>query len=114
MARRKDRVAPPPAAGGWDFRFANNAAASGWAQVCAAATNNARAAWEAITTDPRRRSRRQHPLKDSLGQRDVNGTKMQQWQYEVTAAGRLWYCIDDANRTVWMTAVHVGHPKATE
>ena len=43
-----------------------------------------------------------------------DGTEMQQWQYEVTAGGRIWYCIDDANRTVWMTAVHVGHPKATE
>lgn len=52
MARRKDRVAPHPAAGEWDFRFASNAAASGWAQVCAAAPRNARAAWEAITTDP--------------------------------------------------------------
>ena len=114
MARRRDRVAPPPAAGGWDFRFANTAAVSGWAQVCATTPSNARAAWEAITSDPHQRTQRQHQLKDSLGQRLVNGTEMQQWQYEVTAGGRIWYCIDDANRTVWMTAVHVGHPKATE
>jgi len=39
---------------------------------------------------------------------------MEQWQYEVTAAGRLWYCIDDEQRTVWLTDAHVGHPKATE
>ena len=25
MPKRKERVAPPPAAGGWDFRYANNA-----------------------------------------------------------------------------------------
>ena len=114
MARRKDRVAPPPAAGGWDFRFASNATASGWAQVCSTSPGNARSAWDAITSDPRRRSRRQHPLKDSLGRRVVDGAEMEQWQYEVTAGGRIWYCIDDANRTVWMTAVHLGHPKATE
>ena len=37
-----------------------------------------------------------------------------QWQYEVTAGGRIWYCIDDDKKTVWLTAVHIGHPKATE
>jgi hypothetical protein len=36
------------------------------------------------------------------------------WQYEVTAAGRLWYCIDDQHRTVWLTDATTGHPKATE
>jgi len=44
----------------------------------------------------------------------VNGTEMQQWRYEVTAGGRTWYCIDDPNRTVWMTAAHTSHPKVTE
>lgn len=27
---------------------------------------------------------------------------MEQWQYEVTEGGRLWYCIDDGRRTVWL------------
>jgi hypothetical protein len=39
---------------------------------------------------------------------------MEQWQYEVTGGGRLWYCIDDADRTVWLTDAMAGHPKATE
>lgn len=39
---------------------------------------------------------------------------MEQWQYEVTGAGRLWYCIDDGQRIVWLTEATVGHPKATE
>jgi hypothetical protein len=39
---------------------------------------------------------------------------MEQWQYEVTSAGRLWYCIDDKRRTVWLTDAMPGHPKATE
>ena len=25
-----------------------------------------------------------------------------------------WYCIDGDKKTVWLTAVHIGHPKATE
>lgn len=114
MARRRERVAPPPAPGGWDFRYTTSDAAKGWAQLCTAAPANARAAWKAITGEPRHRSQRQHPLRGGLGRRTINGTDMEQWQYEVTAGGRIWYCIDDLNRTVWMIAVHLGHPKATE
>lgn len=112
--KRRERVAPPPAPRGWDFRYATNDAARGWEQVCSAAASNARTAWERITDDPRRRDSRQHPLKGSLGARPVNGIELEQWQYEVTGGGRLWYCIDDDSRTVWLTAASVGHPKATE
>jgi hypothetical protein len=31
----------------------------------------------------------------SLGTRSVNGEMLEQWQYEVTGGGRLWYCIDN-------------------
>lgn len=44
----------------------------------------------------------------------MNGEPMEQWQYEVTGGGRLWYCIDDEKRTVWLTEAAPGHPKATE
>jgi hypothetical protein len=114
MAKRRERVAPPPDVGGWDFRFATNDAAKGWEEICSTAASNARMAWERITGDPRQRDGRQHPLKGSLGTRVVNGAAMEQWQFEVTAGGRIWYCIDDDNTTVWMTDAHVGHPKATE
>ena len=114
MPKRRERVAPPPSARGWDFRYATNDAARGWAQLCATAQGNARTAWEAITRDPRRRGDRQHPLRSSLGRRSLNGVEMEQWQYEITSGGRIWYCIDDAARTVWMTEAHTGHPKTTE
>lgn len=113
MPKRKERVAPP-ASGGWDFRFATNDAIKGWEQICSAAAANARIAWERITADPRQRDSRQHPLKGALGSRMVNGVEMEQWQYEVTAGGRIWYCIDGDRRTVLMTDASVGHPKATE
>ena len=80
----------------------------------AAAPCNARTAWERITTEPRGRSERQHPLRGSLGTRLVNGETLEQWQYEVTGAGRLWYCIDDQRRIVWLIDATTGHPKATE
>lgn len=114
MPKRKERVAPPPAAGGWDLRYATSDAVSGWERVCAAAPGNARTAWERITTDPRDRNDRQHPLRGTLSTRLVNGDTLEQWQYEVTGAGRLWYCIDDPHRTVWLTHATTGHPKATE
>lgn len=114
MPKRKERVAPPAASGGWDCRYATSDAVKGWEQVCAAAPANARVAWERLTADPRQRDSRQHPLKGALAARTVNGNDLEQWQYEVTAGGRIWYCIDDDRRTVWLTAAEVGHPKATE
>jgi hypothetical protein len=114
VPRRRERVAPPPKPGGWDFRYANNDAASGWEKVCAAASASARIAWERITADPRQRSERQHPLKGNLGTRIVNAESLEQWQYEVTGGGRLWYCIDDTRHLVWLTDAMPGHPKATE
>ena len=86
----------------------------GWEQICSAASANARVAWERLTEDPRTRTERQHPLRGDLGSRDVSGQTMEQWQYEVTSGGRLWYCIDDDRRTVWLMDAMVGHPKATE
>jgi hypothetical protein len=114
MSKRKERVAPPPRPDGWEFRFATGDAVKGWDQICSAAPANARVAWEQLTTDPRRHDNRQHRLKGSLGSRTVNGVEHEQWQYEVTAGGRIWFCIDDSSRTVWMTDASVGHPKSTD
>ena len=114
MAKRRERVAPPPATGGWDFRFATNDAVKGSEQIRSAAASNARTAWERITSDPRHTDTRQHRLRGSLGDRAVNGVEMEQCLYAVAAGGRIWYCIDDDGRTVWMTDASVGHPKATE
>src|SRR5688572_7334767 len=100
-SKRRERVAPPPAPGGWDFRFAGNAVGRGWEQVCDAAPGNARTAWGQLTAEPRARSGRQQPLKGSLATRTIEGQALEQWQYEVTGGGRLWYCIDDERRTVW-------------
>lgn len=114
MPKRKDRVAPPAKKGSWDFRYATNDAVAGWEALCSAAANNTRTAWENITANPRTRDERQHPLRGALGTREVNGKSMEQWQYEVTAGGRVWYCIDDTEHVVWMTWAGAGHPKATE
>lgn len=44
----------------------------------------------------------------------VAGRKLDQWQYEATGGGRIWYAIDDRTRTLWITHAGTGHPKQTE
>jgi hypothetical protein len=44
----------------------------------------------------------------------VNGEMREQWQYEFTAGGRLWYCIDDERHLIWLTNPMSGHPKVTD
>jgi hypothetical protein len=36
---------------------------------------------------------------------------MEQWQYEVTAGGRLLYGVDDERTIVWLMDAMVDHPK---
>jgi hypothetical protein len=73
--KRGDRVAPPPAAGQWELRFATTEAVKGW----------------------------EHH----------GGTDMEQWQFEVTSGGRIWYLVDTAKRTLWIRLATTGHPSQT-
>jgi hypothetical protein len=71
-------------------------------------------AWTALTSDPRHIDQRQHPLKGALGTVKVGGAALEQWQYEVTGAGRIWYAVDDDARTLRITRAGAGHPKQTD
>jgi hypothetical protein len=114
--RRGDRAAPPATGEEYDLRFASNRAAEGWEQLGARAAGNLRRAFNAIRADPRSRSspERHHRLKGSLGTAPWKGEPAERWQYEVTGGARIWYVIDDARRTVWITYAGPGHPKATD
>jgi hypothetical protein len=114
MPKRGDRVAPPPGPGERDLRFGDSAAVEGWDRLCSQAPGPALTAWTALRTDPRARSQRQHPLRGDLATRSVRGRVLEQWQYEVTGAGRIWYCIDDERRVAYLTLATVGHPRQTE
>ncbi|MFF2085193.1 hypothetical protein ACFVVM_15560 [Nocardia sp. NPDC058176] len=111
--RRGDEVRRPT---GWVVRAVDLRAAKGWTQLVSQAQANADRAWIAITTDPRCRDdpARQHPLKYDLSRVKVDGSDCEQWQFEVTGGGRLWYAIDDENRTLWITHAGTGHPKQTD
>ncbi|MFI9157804.1 hypothetical protein [Kitasatospora aureofaciens] len=114
--KRGDRAAPPPTGEEYDLRFANSEAAEGWEHLARQATSTLRRAFEMIRAAPRAIDNlgRQHRLKNSLSTAMFKGQALERWQYEVTGGGRIWYLIDDANRTVWITYAGAGHPKATD
>jgi hypothetical protein len=115
-AKRGDRVAPPRRPDGWEARFATNDAAKGWEELCQAARSNTWEAWIVLTERPcsPENPARQHRLRGDLCSRDVRGRVLDQWQYEVTAGGRIWYCPDPDRRIVWVVQAGTGHPKITE
>jgi hypothetical protein len=116
-AKRGDRVTPPPKPGGWDLRHATSEAAKGWEQLCQVARSNVWEAWVILTDRPTTPENpgRQHRLRGkALGAREVHGKVLEQWQYEVTSGGRIWYCPDPETRTVWLVDASPAHPKATE
>lgn len=57
---------------------------------------------------------RQHPLHGRYASHEIAGQRLDQWQYEVTAGGRIWYCPDLDRRIVWVVFAGTGHPSATD
>jgi hypothetical protein len=53
-------------------------------------------------------------LRSDLGTRTIKGKVLEQWQCEVTGAGRIWYCPDDALHVVFITKASTGHPSETD
>jgi hypothetical protein len=105
---------PIPRPNPWKVRAADRNAGKGWDTLVAHHPEAADRTWVAITSDPRRTDGRQHQLKGSLAMVVVGGRSLDQWQYEVTGARRVWYAIDDSARTLWVTEARIGHPKETE
>ncbi|WP_440713569.1 hypothetical protein [Gordonia sp. FQ] len=38
---------------------------------------------------------------------------MEQWQYEITSGGRIWYLVDAGRRTLWFKLASTSHPRLT-
>ncbi len=114
--KRGDRAAPPRVGEEYDIRFDNADSAKGWDELARTAPANLRRAFEAIRDTPRptRSDERHHRLRGSLSTASRKGADLEQWQFEVTAGGRIWYLIEDTTRTVWITYAGTGHPKATD
>jgi hypothetical protein len=95
-------------------RAADRQAARGWQLLLQQAPENLDHAWVALTSHPRHVDQRQHPLKGPVAYVKIGGVSLQQWQYEVTGGGRIWYAIDDDDRILWITQAGTGHPKRTD
>jgi hypothetical protein len=114
--KRGDRVAPPPVDDEWDLRFADQAAAKGWEDLARHAPGNTRECFERLRSQPcpARYLPRQHQLRLALATVKVGGHWLPQWQYEVTAGGRVWYAVDDDKHVLWITHASPRHPRATD
>jgi hypothetical protein len=114
--KRGDRVAPPAASGEWDLIFGTSEAAKGWSDLCQTAAANTLEAWRKMRTHPAPTvpTERQHQLKGSLSMGSYQGEVFNQWQIEVTGAGRVWYLVDERRRRVILKHAGTGHPKATD
>lgn len=114
--KRGDRAAPPPIGTEYDIRFANSSAADGWEILARQAPANLRRAHDAMRANPRAMTApdHHHRLKGALSTGTWKGQSHERWQYEVTGGGRIWYLIDDARRTLWITYAGTGHPRETD
>lgn len=90
--KKGDRVSAPPL-NGWNVIHGTTEAAIGWEELCRAALANAHRCLDALRTDPRSHADwgRQHSLRGKLKQREWKGKLLDQWEYEVTAGGRVRY-----------------------
>jgi hypothetical protein len=116
VSARGSRVPAPPIGGEWDLRFATKKAATNWEQLCNTAAGNCAAMHAQLRSDPRQASNpsRHHRLRGELATGKHGGHDFEQWQYEITGAGRVWFLIDDATHKVWLTLVEPGHPSKTD
>ena len=115
MPGRNDRAAPPPPEGGYTLRFLRKNAAEGWEMLCQQAPGPMLVAYEQLSMrplDPVNHDR-QHRLKFDLEYVQVGKALLEQWQYEVTGAGRIWYGVNSSTTTVWISHAAPGHPRRT-
>ena len=114
--RPKKAAQPPPPPAEWTVKPASRAALRGWEEVAEAEPDLMRVVKERLRTRPLDRSdnpNRTHRLKPPLDLGRVGDLKLPQWQHEMTASGRIWYCVDADTRTVWVTKVSLEPPRET-
>nr|WP_203729221.1 hypothetical protein [Streptomyces sp. SID12501] len=84
--------------------------------MCTEAPGNTRRRYEALRTGPLSTNDpdRQHRLRGRLATATLGGTEYPQWEYEVTAGGRVRYLVDQPRRTVHLVHASTRHPKDTD
>lgn len=114
MPKGNDPVAPPTRAKEWEIRYATTDAVTGWQNLLTQVHGTLREVWDRMRTAPDTRSTTQKPLAGTIATRTHKGRDLPQWQIDVSSADRVWYVIDTASHTVWVTLAKTGHPAATD
>ena len=114
MSPRRPRKPAPAEV--WILKPASRTAQRQWEDAVSAQPELMHTVRERLRTRPLDRSdnpNRTHRLKPPLHEHLVGTVKLPQWQYEMTAGGRVWYCPDHGTRTLWITKVSFDPPKET-
>ena len=101
----------------WTIKPATAQAHKQWERAFLDAPDLMASLRERLRTMPLDRSenpRRTAQLKYALATRRIGDKELPQWQHEISAAGRIWYCPDREDRVIWITKVDLSHPKETE
>lgn len=116
MSKRNSPAVRPAKADEWSILLATTDAAKGWDVLCKQQPEPLASLYDSLTAGPRRSANRerQGPLKSELATAVIKGETGPQWQYELSGGGRVWYAIDDTNRTVWITKASPRHPNETK
>lgn len=87
-----------------------------WQDLRAVQANRLADAWDYLMNTPLLfHPERNYPLKGELGSAVVNGEIMNQWQYRNLSNGaRIWFCVDEQTKRVYITQVFTRHPNETK
>lgn len=116
-SKRGGKVPRPISRSEWTPKFGNRNAAKAWDELLNSKLKSVLVRfWDVIVKDPRSADNpsRHHQLKGSLATRTLKGVELEQWQHEISSAGRIWFLIDDQNQVVWVMEVAPGHPSKTD
>lgn len=87
-----------------------------WQDLKAVQANKLADAWDYLTNHPLLfHPERNYPLRGELGQAVVNGVHLEQWQFRHLSHGaRIWFCVDEKQKRVYITQVFTRHPNETK
>jgi len=100
----------------WTIRYTSREVAEGWENLCKQQAGVIATLYDQLTDDPRHivNYARQGQLTGDLRVANQHGELLDQWQYELSKGGRVWYAIDDKTRVVWITKASASHPNETK